>query len=152
VDTDAKKMEHFRDGLRSELYERLNLLETNSYHELVNKAISQDDAMMKVQKEKKRQNDFSSGDGSGNKFRFVKKNVHGSSQSSASGHWRMTSSPHKPSGNFQYRQAQPQAHKSPSQRNFHSAFATIVGNQGIMPMSAQTLGGSRPSNRLRTPE
>jgi hypothetical protein len=54
VDTDAKKMEHFRDGLRSELYERLNLLETNSYHELVNKAISQEDAMMKVQKEKKR--------------------------------------------------------------------------------------------------
>jgi hypothetical protein len=55
VDTDAKKMERFRDGLRSELYERLNLLEPNSYHELVNKAISQEDAMMKVQKEKKRQ-------------------------------------------------------------------------------------------------
>jgi hypothetical protein len=57
VDTDAKKMERFRDGLRSELCERLNLLEPNSYHELVNKAISQEDAMMKVQKEKKRQND-----------------------------------------------------------------------------------------------
>jgi hypothetical protein len=55
VDTDAKKMECFRDGLRSELYERLNLLEPNSYHELVNKAISEEDAMMKVQKEKKRQ-------------------------------------------------------------------------------------------------
>jgi hypothetical protein len=108
VDTDAKKMKHFHDGLKSELYERLNLLEPNSYHELVNKAISQEDAMMKVQKEKKRQNDFASGDGSGKKFRFVKKNVHGSSQSSASGHWRMTPSPHKPSGNFQYRQAQPQ--------------------------------------------
>jgi hypothetical protein len=53
VDTDAKKMERFRDGLRSELYERINLLEPNSYHELVNKAISQEDAMMKVQKEKK---------------------------------------------------------------------------------------------------
>jgi hypothetical protein len=37
---------------RSELYERLNLLEPNSYHELVNKAISQEDAMMKVQKRK----------------------------------------------------------------------------------------------------
>jgi hypothetical protein len=54
VDTDAKKMERFRDGLKSELYERLNLLEPNSYHELVNKAISQEDAMMKVQKERKR--------------------------------------------------------------------------------------------------
>jgi hypothetical protein len=111
VDTNAKKMERFRDGLRSELYERLNLLEPNSYHELVNKAISQEDAMMKVQKEKKRQNDFSSGDGSGKKIHFVKKNAHGSSQSSASGHWRMTPSPHKPSGNLQYRQAQPQVSK-----------------------------------------
>jgi hypothetical protein len=86
VDTDAKKMESFCDGLKSELYERLNLLEPNCYHELVNKAISQEDAMMKVQKEKKRQNDFALGDGSGKKFRFVKKNAHDSSQSSASGH------------------------------------------------------------------
>jgi hypothetical protein len=111
VDTDAKKMERFRDGLRSELYERLNLLEPNNYHEFVNKAISQEDAMMKVHKEKKRQNDFVSGDGSGKKFRFVKKNANGSSQSCTSGHWRMTPSQHKPSGNFQYRQAQPQVSK-----------------------------------------
>jgi hypothetical protein len=67
--------------------------------------------MMKVQKEKKRRNEFASGDGSGKKFRFVKKNAHGPSQSSASRHWRMTPSPHKPSGNFQYRQAQPQLSK-----------------------------------------
>jgi hypothetical protein len=111
VDTDAKKMERFRDGLRSELYEILNLLEPNSYHELVNKAISQEDAMMKVQKEKKRHTEFTSGIGSGKKFRFVKKNAHGSSQSFVSGHWRMTPSQHKPSGNFQYRQVQPQVFK-----------------------------------------
>jgi hypothetical protein len=111
LDTDAKKMERFGDGLKSELCERLNLLEPNSYHELVNKAISQEDAMMKVQKEKKRQNDFVSGDGSGKKFRFVKKNAQGSSQSSASGYWRMTQSSCKPSKNFQYRQAQPQVSK-----------------------------------------
>jgi hypothetical protein len=52
----------------------------------VKKAISQKDAMMKVQNEKKRQNDFASGDGSGKKFRFVKKNADGSSQSYTSGH------------------------------------------------------------------
>jgi hypothetical protein len=112
VDTDAKKIEQFRDGPRSELYERLNLLEPNSYHELVNKAISQEDAMMKVQKEKKRPNEFALGIGSGKKFRFVKKHAHGSFQSSASGHWRMTPSQYKPSGNFHYRQAQPQDFKS----------------------------------------
>jgi hypothetical protein len=149
VDIDAKKMEHFRDGLRSELNERLNLLDPNSYHELVNKAISQEDAMMKVQKEKKRQNDFASGDGSGKKFRFVKKKAHGSSQSSASGHWRMTLS--RISLREIFSTVRPN-HKSPSQRNFHPAFATIVGNQGIMPMSAQTLGRTSPSSRIRTPE
>jgi hypothetical protein len=53
VDTDAKKMERFHDGLRSELYERLNLLESNSYHELVNKAISQEDSMMKAQRRRR---------------------------------------------------------------------------------------------------
>jgi hypothetical protein len=51
------------------------------------------------------------GDGSGKKFHFVKKNAHGSSQSPASCHWTVTPSQHKPSGNFQYRQAQPQVSK-----------------------------------------
>jgi hypothetical protein len=40
--TDAKKMEGFRDGLNGDLYERINLLEPNNYHELVNKATSQE--------------------------------------------------------------------------------------------------------------
>jgi hypothetical protein len=48
VDTDAKKMERFHDGLDGELYERLNLIEPNNLHELVNKAISQEDAMKKA--------------------------------------------------------------------------------------------------------
>jgi hypothetical protein len=33
VDTDDKKMERFRDGLNGDLYERLIVLEPNSYHE-----------------------------------------------------------------------------------------------------------------------
>jgi hypothetical protein len=48
VDTDAKKMERFRDGLDGKLYERLNLLEPANFHEHVNKAISQEDAMKKA--------------------------------------------------------------------------------------------------------
>jgi hypothetical protein len=47
VDTNAKKMERFRNGLDGKLYERLNLLEPTDFHELVNKAISQEDAMKK---------------------------------------------------------------------------------------------------------
>jgi hypothetical protein len=53
VDTDVKKMEPFCDGLTGDLYERLNLLEPSRYYELVNKAISQEDAMKKAQKDRK---------------------------------------------------------------------------------------------------
>jgi predicted GIY-YIG superfamily endonuclease len=63
VDTNAKKMEWFRDGLDGELYERLNLIEPKNFHELVNKAISQEDAMKKAQRDKKRQAGFASGSG-----------------------------------------------------------------------------------------
>jgi predicted GIY-YIG superfamily endonuclease len=73
VDTDAKKMERFRGGLDGELYEQLNLIELNNFHELVNKAISQEDAMKKAQRDKKRQASFVSSSRTNKKFRFVKK-------------------------------------------------------------------------------
>jgi hypothetical protein len=85
VDTDVKKMEPFCDGLTGDLYERLNLLEPSRYYELVNKAISQEDAMKKAQKDRKWQADFTLGSGSSKKFHFVKKHTHGSSQSFSSG-------------------------------------------------------------------
>jgi hypothetical protein len=80
VDTDAKKMERFRDGLDGKLYERLNLLEPENFHELVNKAISQKDAMKKAHRDKKRPSGFAPGSGTNKKFRFVKKNVPNPSQ------------------------------------------------------------------------
>jgi hypothetical protein len=54
VDNDAKKIERFRDGLHGGLYERLNLYEPNNYQDLVNMTISQEDAMSKAQKDRKR--------------------------------------------------------------------------------------------------
>jgi hypothetical protein len=75
VDTDGKKMERFRDGLDGKLYERLNLLEPVNFHELVNKSISQEDAMKKAHRDKKRSSGFAPGSGTNKKFRFVKKNV-----------------------------------------------------------------------------
>jgi hypothetical protein len=58
VDTDAKKIERFCDGLDGKLYERLNLLEPENFHELVNKAISQEDAMKKAHRDEKRPSVF----------------------------------------------------------------------------------------------
>jgi hypothetical protein len=60
VDTHAKKMDHFRRGLDPELYEKLNPIKTNNYHEIVDRAISQEDAMKKVQNAKKRKVVFNS--------------------------------------------------------------------------------------------
>jgi hypothetical protein len=74
----------------------------------VNKAISQEDAMTKAQKDRKRQTKFTNAGGPDKKFRFVKKGTQGPPQSSSTGHWRVTPSQNKPSGNFQYRKAQQQ--------------------------------------------
>jgi hypothetical protein len=111
VDTDAKKIERFRDGLDGKLYERLNLLEPKNFHELVNKAISQEDAMKKAHRDKKRSCGFALGSGTNKKFLFVKKNVPNPSQQSSTGRWTMKPPQGKPSGNFQFCSAQQQALK-----------------------------------------
>jgi hypothetical protein len=111
VDTDVKNMERFRDGLDGKLYERLNLLELENFHELVNKAISQEDAMKKAHRDKKRSSGFAPGSGTNKKFRFVKKNVPNPSQQSSTRCWTMKPSQGKPSGNLQFRNAQQQTPK-----------------------------------------
>jgi hypothetical protein len=111
VDTDAKKMERFCDGLDGKLYERLNLLEPANFHELVNKAISQEDAMKKAHEDKKRISGFTPGSGTGKKFRFVKKNAPGLSQQSSTGRWTMKPPQSKPHRELQFRSAQQQAPK-----------------------------------------
>jgi hypothetical protein len=124
VGNDAKKIEHFCDGLHGDLYERLNLYEPNSYQDHVNKAISQEDAMSNAQKDRKRQTGFTATGGSGNKFRFVKKGTQGPPQSSSTGQWRVTPSQNTPSGNFQFHKAQQQPYKPsapPANKNNSSA-------------------------------
>jgi hypothetical protein len=155
VDNDAKKIEHFCDGLHGDLYERLNLYEPNSYQDLVNKAISQEDAMSKAQKDRKRQARFTATSGSGKKLRFVKKGTQGPPQSSSTGHWRVTPSQNKPSGNFQFRKAQQQPYKPsapPANNNSNSATKDRrcynCGLPGITSMSAPSPGRT---SRVKAP-
>jgi hypothetical protein len=54
ADSDAKKQDRFRCGLNTKLKERLNLVRTNSFNELVNMAITQDDCITTHHAEKKR--------------------------------------------------------------------------------------------------
>jgi hypothetical protein len=53
ADTDAKKREHFRRGLSTKLQERLNLVCADSFNELVNLGITQDDLISAHRTEKK---------------------------------------------------------------------------------------------------
>ena len=53
ADTDAKKRDRFRRGLSTKLKERLNLARPDSYNELVNMAITQEDCILAHRAEKK---------------------------------------------------------------------------------------------------
>ena len=53
ADTDAKKRERFRRGLSTKLQERLNLVHADSFNDLVNLAITQEDLIMAHHAEKK---------------------------------------------------------------------------------------------------
>jgi hypothetical protein len=128
VDTNAKKIERFRDGLDGKLYERLNLLEPENFHELVNKAISQEDATKKAHRDKKRSSSFAPGSRTNKKFHFAKKNVPNPSQQSLIGRWTMKPPQGKPPGNFQFRSAQQQAPKpsAPHATSVTAAVSTLV--------------------------
>jgi hypothetical protein len=131
VDSNAKKMERFRDGLDGKLYKRLNQLEPENFHELVNKAISQEDAMKKAHRDKKRPSGFAPGSRTNKKFRFVKKNVPNPSQQSSTRRWTMKPSQRKPSGNFQFRNAQQLAPKpSAPPRNIGDRHCFNCGQSG----------------------
>src|SRR5688572_8744520 len=54
ADTDEKKRDRFRRGLSLELRERLNPIKVDTYNELVNLAISQEDCMRALKADLKR--------------------------------------------------------------------------------------------------
>jgi hypothetical protein len=67
--------------------------------------------MKKAHKDKKRSSGVALGNGTNKKFCLVKKNVPNPSQQSSTGRWTMKPSQSRPSGNFQFRNAQQQAPK-----------------------------------------
>jgi hypothetical protein len=153
VDTDEKKMERFRDGLDGKLYERLNLLEPANFHELVNKAISQEDAMKKAHRDKKRMSGFVPGSGTCKKFRFVKKNVPSPSQPSSTRCWTMKPSQSKPQGTSS------SAVISSRLQSLMNLLATLVivisstvVSRGITSASVPSPGRSSPTHRIKVQE
>jgi hypothetical protein len=153
VDTDAKKMERSRDGLDGKLYKRLNLLEPANFHELVNKAISQEDDLKKGHGDKKRMSGFAPGSGTGKKFRLVKKNVPSPSQQSSTVRWTMKPSRANPQGTSSSAML-----SSRLQSLMHLlaslviVVASTVVSQGITSASVPSPGGSSPTHRIKEQE
>jgi hypothetical protein len=71
ADTDEKKRDRFRRGLSTKLRDRLNTVRANSYNELVNMAISQEDCITARQAEKKRKTPVAGPSAQPHRFRIV---------------------------------------------------------------------------------
>jgi hypothetical protein len=71
ADTDEKKRVRFRRGLSTKLHDRLNTVRANSYNELVNMAISQEDCITARQVEKKRKTPVVGPSAQPHRFRIV---------------------------------------------------------------------------------
>ena len=71
ADTDIKKHERFRRGLSTKLQERLNLVSVDSFNELVNMAITQEDLIMAHRAEKKRKAPAGPSSASAPRYRIV---------------------------------------------------------------------------------
>ena len=102
VDTDEKKMDRFHHGLDPKLYEKLNPIKTNSYHEIVDLAISQEDVAKMTQNAKKRKAAFNSNNAHTRKFRLVKKISQGFPRNQQSGSWVVRPSQNQPRGDYRF--------------------------------------------------
>jgi hypothetical protein len=114
-------MDRFRRGLDPELYEKLNPIKTNSYHEIVDLAISQEDAIKRVQNAKKRKAAFNSNNAPNRKFRIVQKTPQNSQWNQRSGRWVVRPPQNQQQGNsrspnFQQQNARPNA-PPPARKN-----------------------------------
>jgi hypothetical protein len=71
ADSDEKKRDRFRRGLNTKLRERLNTVRANSFNELVNLAISQEDCIVAHRAEKKRKAPMAAPSAQAQRFRIV---------------------------------------------------------------------------------
>jgi hypothetical protein len=71
ADSDAKKQDRFRRGLSTKLKERLNLVKANTFSELVNMALTQEDCIMAHRAEKKRKTPMGPSSAQSPRYRVV---------------------------------------------------------------------------------
>jgi hypothetical protein len=74
ADSDEKKRDRFRRGLNTKLRERLNTVQADSFNELVNLAISQEDCIVAHWAEKKRKAPMAAPSTQAQRFKIVSQN------------------------------------------------------------------------------
>jgi hypothetical protein len=74
ADSDEKKRDRFRRGLNTKLRERLNTVRADSFNELVNLAISQEDCIVAHRAEKKKKASMATPSAQTQRFRIVSHN------------------------------------------------------------------------------
>jgi hypothetical protein len=111
VDTDMKKMELFHECLNSELFGWLKLVKFDSYHMLVNKAISQEDAMKRAQAKRNRKANSMPINAQLCKFSMVQKTPMDFQQASQSGRLVAKSSQDRSQENLHFPNTQQQTPK-----------------------------------------
>jgi hypothetical protein len=74
ADSDEKKKDRFRRGLNTKLRERLNTVRADSFNELVNLTISQEDCIVAHRPEKKRMAPMAAPSAKAQRFRIVSHN------------------------------------------------------------------------------
>jgi hypothetical protein len=74
ADSDEKKRDRFRRGLNTKLWEHLNTVWADSFNELVNLAISQEDCIVAHRVEKKRKAPMAAPSAQTQRFRIVSHN------------------------------------------------------------------------------
>jgi hypothetical protein len=72
ADSDAKKQDRFRRGLNTKLKKRLNLVKANTFSELVNMALTQEDCITVHRAEKKRRISTGPTSVQPSRYRFVR--------------------------------------------------------------------------------
>jgi hypothetical protein len=117
VDSNEKKRDHFRRGLNTKLRERLNTVRANSFNDLVNLAISQEDCIVAHRAEKKRKAPMAAPSAQTQRFRIVSHNQSRGFQQQA-GRWVIRPPQQMQSAPTRFLAPAPRNNQPPQQQQF----------------------------------
>jgi hypothetical protein len=151
-DSDEKKRDCFRRGLNTKLRERLNIIRVDSFNEVVNLAISQEDCIVAHRAEKKRKAPMSAPSAQPHRFRIVSHNQSRGFQQQASRWVIRPPQQQQPAPNcFQLpHQGTINLRRSSSSAREMGTSASLVAMWAIMPRIAQGISRGRCQHQIKT--